>query len=147
PWARLFAPAIRIADEGFEMSPRLHELLADDRALRGIEPAKSFFYQPDGAPMPVGTRLRNPAFAKTLRIIAERGPDAFYRGDIADDIVRTVTGAPVNPGDITRADLESYRAIERPPICGPYRQHKVCSMGPPTAGGIGVIQVLGMIER
>jgi gamma-glutamyltranspeptidase/glutathione hydrolase len=147
PWARLFDPALRVAEGGFDMSPRLHALLAADSALPKIEPARSFYYQADGTPKPVGTLLVNPAFAATLRAVAAGGADAFYRGAIADDIVRTVTAAPVSPGDIARADLEGYRAVERPPVCGPYRGHTVCGMGPPTSGGIGVIQVLGMVER
>ncbi len=147
PWATLFEPAIRIAENGFPMSPRLHDLLAGDRALRTIEPAKSFFYEPDGTPKAVGTRIVNPPFAKALRLIAAKGADAFYTGEIAEDIVRAVTTAPRSPGDLTAADLANYRAIERPPICSTYRAHKVCSMGPPTSGGIGVLQVLGMVER
>ena len=147
PWAKLFDPAIRIAENGFPMSPRLHELLAGDRPLRTIEPAKSFFYDANGEPKAIGTRIVNPAFAKVLRTIAAKGADAFYTGEIADDIVRTVTTAAKNPGDITTADLAAYRAVERAPLCAPYRTNKVCSMGPPTSGGIGVIQVLGMVER
>ncbi len=147
PWAKLFDPAIRIAEEGFEISPRLYGLLSGDQALRKIEPAKSYFYLPDGTAKPVGTRLKNPEFAKTLRAIAKGGADAFYRGPIADDIVRTVTAAPIHPGDITRADIENYRAIERPAVCGPYRGYKICGMGPPTDGGIGIIQAMGMLER
>ena len=147
PWAKLFEPAIKIAEDGFAISPRLHALLSGEQALRKIEPAKSLFYLPDGSAKPVGTRLKNPEFAKTLRAIAAGGADAFYRGPLADDIVRTVTTAPTHPGDLTRADLENYRAIERPAVCGPYRGYRICGMGPPTDGGIGVIQALRMLER
>jgi gamma-glutamyltranspeptidase/glutathione hydrolase len=146
-WDKLFAPAIRIADDGFPMSPRLHDLLASDPALRGDAAARAYFYQPDGTAKPVGTIMRNPEFATVLRAIAKDGADAFYKGAIAGDIVRTVDSAAHNPGDLTAADLAGYQVVERPPVCGPYRGYKVCGMGPPSSGGIGVIQTLRMLER
>ncbi|TAL04223.1 MAG: gamma-glutamyltransferase [Rhodospirillaceae bacterium] len=147
PWANLFAPAIRVADEGFPVSQRLHDLLAVDPALRNSEPARSYYYQSDGTPLAVGTVLRNPELAVVLRAIAAKGSDAFYKGAVAADIVRTVTTAQSNPGDITLKDLKSYHAAERKPVCGPYRAYLVCGMGAPSAGGIGVIQTLRLIER
>ncbi|MDX2145836.1 MAG: gamma-glutamyltransferase [Rhodospirillaceae bacterium] len=146
PWARLFDPALKIADEGFALSPRVHELIALDRALGSMEPAKSFFYQPDGTAKPVGTIIKNPAFAATLRTIATKGADAFYMGPIAEDIVRAVTSSLVNPGDLTLDDLKNYKAVERAPICLPYRDRKVCGMAPPTSGGVGVLQTLALLE-
>ncbi len=145
-WAKLFNPAIKIATDGFALSPRVHELLAGDRALNTMEPAKSFFYQADGTAKAVGTIIKNPAFAATLRTIATEGADAFYTGPIAADIVRAATTAALNPGDITLADLKAYKAIERAPICMPYRDRKVCGMAPPTSGGVGVLQTLAMLE-
>ena len=145
-WAKLFAPAIKIADEGFPISPRLNELLEGDGALKLIEPARSYYYTPDGKAKPVGTVLKNPEMAKVLRSIASKGADAFYTGAIAADIVRTVTGASNNPGDMTLEDLKTYKAVERAPVCGTYRIYKVCGMGPPSSGGIGVIQTLGILE-
>jgi len=146
-WDKTFAPAIRIADEGFAVSPRLNKLLERDRALRTIEPARSFFYQPDSSPLAVGTVLRNPAFAGVLRTLAADGAKSFYTGPNAERIVAAVNGAAANAGDMTTADIAAYQAIERPALCGPYRGYKVCGMGPPTSGGIGVIQTLGMLER
>jgi gamma-glutamyltranspeptidase/glutathione hydrolase len=147
PWARLFEPAIALAEEGFPISPRLHALLARDTNLGRFEPARSYFYRPDGTPKEIGTILKNPALAATLREIAEHGADAFYGGRIAGDIVATVTGAPANPGDLTLADLALYRAKERPPVCGSYRLYVVCGMGPPSSGGVAVLQILALLER
>ncbi len=145
-WAKLFNPAIKIATDGFALSPRVHELIVGDRSLNKLEPAKSFFYQTDGTAKAVGTIIKNPAFAATLKTIATKGADAFYTGLIAADIVRAATTAAINPSDITLADLKSYKAIERAPICLPYRDRKVCGMAPPTSGGVGVLQTLAMLE-
>jgi len=147
PWARLFEPAIRLAEEGFAISPRLHALLAAEKHLARLEPARSYFYGADGQAKPAGTVLRNPAFAATLRLLAEQGADALYAGALADDIVAAVTQAPVAPGDIAAADLAAYRAKERPPVCGLYRRYRVCGMGPPSSGGIAVLQILGLLQR
>ena len=147
PWARLFEPAIALAERGFAMSPRLHTLLAAEKALARSPVARDYFYAADGTPRAVGTLIRNPALALTLRRIAADGADAFYRGPIADDIVAAVRGHPVNPGLLTRADLSDYRAVERPPLCSDYRQWRVCGMGPPSSGGLAVAQMLGMLER
>ncbi len=144
-WAKLFDPALRIATEGFAISPRLYELLAGDRALKTIEPAKSFFYLTDGNAKPVGTIIKNPAFAATLKTIAAQGADAFYTGPLAADIVRAATTSAQNPSDITLADLKNYKAVERAPICIGYRDRKVCGMAPPTSGGIGVLQTLALL--
>jgi gamma-glutamyltranspeptidase/glutathione hydrolase len=145
PWASLFQPAIRLAENGFAISPRLNGLLTDETALRDSLVARDYFYQPDGSPKPVGTVLKNPAFAATLRTIADKGADAFYSGPIAEDIVATVEGHPTNPGDMTLADLAAYRVAERPPVCAPYRVYTVCGMGPSSSGGIAVAQILSML--
>ncbi|MCC6913964.1 MAG: gamma-glutamyltransferase [Rhodospirillaceae bacterium] len=146
PWARLFQPAIALAENGFAISPRLNALLAGDRNLAMIEPARSFYYDAGGQAKAAGVILKNPAFAATLREIAAKGADAFYTGAIAADIVQTVESAPQNPGDMTLDDLKAYKAVERPPVCGGYRTYKVCGMGPPSSGGIGVIQSLAILE-
>jgi gamma-glutamyltranspeptidase / glutathione hydrolase len=143
PWAELFAPAIRLADEGFAVSPRLHALLEGERFLRGDAAARQLYY-PDGAALAAGARLVNKAYAETLRQLARRGPAAFYEGEIAADIVKAVRG---RGGDLSLADLAHYRALEREPVCAGYRLWRVCSMGPPSAGGVAVLQMLGMLER
>jgi gamma-glutamyltranspeptidase / glutathione hydrolase len=147
PWARLLAPAIALAEGGFPISPRLHAELAIDKSLPRFEPARSYFYKPDLTPKDVGTTLVNPAFAATLRAIAAGGADAFYSGRIAGDVAAAATGAPVNPGDLTLADLAGYRAKERDPVCGVYRTYRVCGMGPPSSGGVTLLGILGILEN
>lgn len=146
PWADLFQPAIRLAEQGFAVSPRLHALLAGNKALPAQPAAAAYFYAPGGAPWPVGHVLKNPEFARTLRAVAEGGADAFYQGGIARDIVAAVHGHAV-PGDLSLADLAAYRAQERPPVCGGYRGYRLCGMGPPSSGPIAVLQILGELEQ
>jgi gamma-glutamyltranspeptidase/glutathione hydrolase len=147
PWAELFAPAIRFAEEGFPMSPRLHALLAGETRLGLHEPARSYFYQADGTPKPVGTVLRNPPLAATFRTIAAEGASGFYTGEIAQHIVASVTRAPHNPGDLIGADLAAYEAKERPPLCAIYRVWRVCGMGPPSSGATTTLQILGILAN
>ncbi|MFZ5509145.1 MAG: gamma-glutamyltransferase [Pseudomonadota bacterium] len=146
PWAQVFQPAIRMAEEGFTVGPRLATLLAKEQYLQRQEAARRYFH-PDGSPLQAGQRLRNPEFAATLRAIATGGADAFYRGDIARDMVAAVVEAPDNPGDLTLEDLAAYRAVERAPVCGGYRSYRVCGMGPPSSGAVAVLQILGMLEQ
>jgi gamma-glutamyltranspeptidase/glutathione hydrolase len=145
PWWRLFEPAIRLAESGFPMSPRLHRLLERESALRNDPAARSLYYDGDRA-KPVGTTIVNPEYAATLRSIARAGSKALHAGPIARDIVRAV-GAHSRPGDLALKDLAQYRAVERAPVCGPYRVFRICSMAPPSAGGIAVLQILGILER
>lgn len=145
-WPELFAPAIRLAQEGFIVGPRLAAMLAGDRAkrLRTFPAARAYFF-PDGEPLRAGTRKTNPAFAETLIAIAERGPAAFYTGPIAQDIVDTVREAPGNPGRLSLADLAAYDIVRRDPVCHGYRSYRVCGMGPPSSGGLTVGLTLGML--
>ncbi|HZB94219.1 MAG TPA: gamma-glutamyltransferase [Stellaceae bacterium] len=144
PWRALFAPAIALADQGFAPSPRLEALLAHDPYLRQHEPARDYFYGADGAPK---RRLVNQELAETLRRVAAGGADAFYSGPIAADIVRTVDGAAGNPGDLTLADLAGYRAVARAPVCGLYRRHRLCGMGPPSSGAVTLLELLDLLQR
>ncbi len=146
PWAQVLAPAIGLAESGFAISPRLNGLLSGETHLARNARAAAYFYEPDGKARPVGTILKNPAFAATLRAIAERGSIAFYAGAIAEDIVATVTGHPTNPGDLTLADLAAYKVEEREPVCGAYRVWRICGMGPPSSGAVAVQQMLGILE-
>jgi len=144
-WAKLFDPAIELAEQGFPMSPRLHQLLLAERALRDDSAARVLYYDSDGQPRPVGAPVVNREYAATLRTVAASGANAFYSGAIAQDIVRAVA-AHRRPGDLALDDLLRYRAIERDPVCSDYRGRRICSMGPP-AGGVTLLQVLGILER
>lgn len=146
PWARLFGPAIRLAEQGFAVSPRLHKLLNEADFLKRRADSRAYFFDPEGNPWPVGHRLRNPAYAAVLRLLAARGPSAFYRGVLARAIVRAVQEDRPWPGGLALTDLRTYRAKVRPAVCGDYRRWRVCGMGPPSSGGIAMIQILKLIE-
>jgi len=146
-WAALFEPAIELAQNGFPVSPRMHALLERDAALRGNAAARALFYDAQEHALAVGTVLKNPALADTLRTLASSGADAFYRGPIAIDMVRAARSEPHHPGRITEADLAAYQAPERDPVCVAYRSFRVCGMPPPSSGGIAVGQILGILEH
>jgi gamma-glutamyltranspeptidase/glutathione hydrolase len=133
PWARLFEPAIRLAEGGFAKTRRLARQLEREEILRADAKAHALFHQ--------GPRIVNRAYAATLRRLATKGADAFYRGPIARDIVRAARS------DLTLEDFAAYRVVEREPLCGSYRGFRICGMGPPSAGAIGVLQILGILER
>lgn len=147
PWAELFAPAARLARDGFAVGPRLAAMLAGPRGelLRAFPAAAAYFF-PGGRPLAAGDVRVNPELADTLEAIARDGPAAFYRGAVARDIVAAVRGAPAAPGLLSLRDLASYRAVRRDPVCIPYRAFRVCGMGPPSSGGLAVAGILGMLE-
>ncbi|NMG74508.1 gamma-glutamyltransferase family protein [Aromatoleum diolicum] len=145
-WTRLFAPAIRLAEDGFAVSPLLSALAARDRYLAHDPAARALFFDATGRALAVGTTLRNPQLAGVLRRVADEGVGAFYGGDIARDLVAAVNAAP-NPGALSLNDLASYRALERATLCAGYRAHRVCGMPPPSSGGATVLAMLGMLER
>ena len=147
PWAQLFAPAIRLAEQGYVVTPRLAGVIAQMAPLwTGLDATKAIYFE-NGRPKTAGEVIRNPALAKTLRQIARHGPKAFYQGQIAKEIAAAVSNAPQNPAPLTRADLAGYQAKERPPVCVLYRIYKLCGMGPPSSGATTVFQILGMVER
>ncbi|MEG3178306.1 gamma-glutamyltransferase [Sphingomonas sp. RB3P16] len=146
PWASLFAPAIKLAQDGFAITPRLHNGLVNFG--RHIDPwARGHFLDAAGQPLAVGTILKSPEQAALFGAIARNGPDAFYTGAVAQQIVSTVNGAAQNPSKMTLADLAGYRAKERAPLCTMYRVYKVCGMGPPSSGGVAVLMILKQLER
>jgi gamma-glutamyltranspeptidase / glutathione hydrolase len=146
-WSDLFRPAIRLAEDGFPISPRLHALLAADRFLAEDDDARRYFYLPGGKPKPAGTTLKNPELAEVLRKVAARGASAFYAGAVARDISAAVRAHKRTPGDLAEADLAAYAAVEREPLCGPYREWRICGMPPPSSGGFAVLQLLGVLEH
>jgi len=145
-WPRLLAPAIKLATDGFRVSPRLHLLLRWEGADGFAPAARRYFFDSTGSARPAGYLLKNPELAATLRAVADGGADAFYKGAVADAIVKAVHEAPNHQGDISAADLAGYRAREREPVCVGYRRYRVCGMGAPSSGGLAVAQVLKLIE-
>ncbi|GGX59371.1 gamma-glutamyltransferase [Tateyamaria omphalii] len=146
PWPTLFDAGIDLAEDGFEVSPRLAGLVERDAERLGRIPVTADYFLPDGVPLSVGTVLQNPEYAQTLRILAAEGADAFYTGKIAQDIMATVQFAPGNPGVLSELDLAIYQVKERAPVCVSYRAHDVCGMGPPSSGALTVGQILGMLD-
>jgi gamma-glutamyltranspeptidase / glutathione hydrolase len=147
PWARLFEPAIKLAEEGFTVTPRMVELLKTEPYLKNDPVAAAYFYDKDGNPRPVGYLLKNPELARSLREIAAGGADAFYRGHIAKDIEAKIKSHPTNPGLLTAADIAGYQPKQRDPVCSDYKQWTVCGMPPPSSGGIAIAQILGILEN
>ena len=148
PWAALFQPAIKLARDGFKITPRLYNSLLKYPATGALSAeARAIFYQPDGQPKPVGTTVRNPAFAAFLDRLAQLGPDSFYVGPNAQAIAATVSRAPRNPAPMTTGDIASYEAKPRTPVCGTYRAYRICGMGPSSSGGFTVLAALKQLER
>lgn len=153
-WARLFAPAIKLAEQGFEISPRLFGLLSDRAefyrergfTLEDLGPAGPYFFTEALEAKPQGTVLKNPHYAATLRTIAEEGYQGFYQGEIAESIVKAVRTNPLGPGKLSLDDLADYRPVKKEPVCGHYRARRVCSMGPPSSGATTMLAILGILE-
>jgi gamma-glutamyltranspeptidase/glutathione hydrolase len=148
PWARLFEPAIKLAQNGYKVPPRLAAELAEGGPkLAAMRDIRAAFFTADGTPVKTGQVWRNVKLADTLRRVAEGGPDAFYKGAIAADIASAVSNAPLHPTTMTPADLAAYRPKERPALCGFYRAYRVCSLPPSTSGGATVLEILGLLTR
>jgi gamma-glutamyltranspeptidase / glutathione hydrolase len=148
PWRDLFTPAISLASEGFAVSPRLHGLLEGEGTLRNDAIARALYYDEAGEARPVGYLLRNPALAEVLRRVAEEGPDAFYEGAVAEDVVSRVRNHPERPGTLAMEDLAAYPSQEfrREPICTPWRTYRLCGFPPPSSGHLAILQILGILE-
>jgi len=145
PWNSLFGSAIRTAEEGFIVSPRLGRFLTINFPQLSVPDADAYFSRPDGTRLQVGDRLRNPDYADFLGRLADQGPGALYSGSTAAEIVERSRAGPLG-GQMTMADLASYRPIEREPICRAYRAYRVCAPPPPSSG-VGFLQLLGLLER
>ena len=140
PWAEVFEPAIRLATEGFEVSPRLANYLPmmAERSRLDENPGAAEYFYPGGEPLAAGDLLKNPEYANTLRRVAEEGIDAFYTGEIAAEIAAAAQAEP-NPGTLTTDDIAAYEAIRRPVICGPFRDLSICTSSPPSSGGAQIM--------
>ncbi|MDI3325085.1 gamma-glutamyltransferase [Pontibacterium granulatum] len=149
PWHLLYVDTVKQARKGFEVGPRLHQLIKS-RINPGLDryvAARKYFFTPEGEPLPVGTLLKNPVLANSLAGIARSGVGYFYLGPLARQIINSVQAADDNPGHLSLDDLADYRAQERDPICLPYQRYKVCGFPPPTSGGVTVLQILKLLEN
>ncbi|WP_110038959.1 gamma-glutamyltransferase family protein [Nocardia neocaledoniensis] len=149
-WRELYEPAIALADQGFDISPRLAAQIAESAyGLARDGAAREYFLNPDGSAKSAGTRLTNRAMAKTLGAIASSGADAFYTGAIAEAIVASATSTEHDrtPSRITTADLGSYQPKRRTALCSKYRTHEICGMPAPSSGGSTVAATLGILEH
>lgn len=149
PWSSLFTPAIRLALEGFAVSPRLSASIAGSAEMLQRDPAAAaYFFTPTGQPLPTGWRLYSPELAQTLARIAAQGSAGFYQGEVAQAIVNRVSRPPggATPGWLSLTDLHRYTAVERRALCAPYRDWEVCGFPPPSSAGIAVAQMLGILQ-
>ncbi len=145
-WHKLFSPTIRLAKDGFIISPRLHTLIVKDPFLLKNTNARRYFFDKNLNPLPMGYLLKNPDLAKLLEEISIYGVEKFYEGEIAREITQAVKNHPT-PGGLNEDDLKQYQAVERKVVCGPYRTWKICGMGPPSSGGTTLISMLGILQN
>lgn len=149
-WSSNFDAAINLAETGFEISPRLAGVLADQRIRQFTRlddhPISAAYFYPDGEPLPEGFVRDNPDYAETLRRVASEGVDAFYTGAIPEAIVATLAEEP-RPGAMSVADIESYQVKQRPALCGDWRDYRICSAPPPSSGGITQNAIAGLYDR
>ena len=141
--ARVMAPAIALAQNGFIISPALAASLARARTLFEHYPASAKIYLDHGQPYKAGARLVQTDLAGTLRLIARQGPAAFYHGRVADQVAAEMRA---HGGLITKADLADYKVVERAPVYGTYRGYRIISMPPSSSGGIALVQLLNILE-
>ena len=173
-WKSLFKPAIKLSENGFKISPRLYNAINKDKYLYFFPQSKKYFYKKNKTyssqteinlpfitadikmipkmkdeiqPKKKFDVLKNPNFANTLKIISLKKSEGFYEGKIAKNIVYTIQNSPIKKGVIDLNDLKNYKAKKRNPLCGKYREYKVCSAPLPSAGGVGILQVLGILEE
>ena len=144
-WADLFAPAIELAENGFEITPRLYFLLDQFANLARAEPFRQRYYDASGRAREAGFKLVNPDYARTLRALANEGAAALHTGPIAQAIVATVGDNPISKGGMTLEDLRDYRAHEGEALCSSYRAWRICGPQLPSSGGITVLQTLGIL--
>jgi gamma-glutamyltranspeptidase/glutathione hydrolase len=151
PWKALFAPAIRLARDGFSVSPRMATLLASEEALKTDPDARAYFFDAEGKSWPEGHLLRNPELAAVLQSIADQGPDALMRGPVAHAMLGKVR-THANPGSLAQSDLDAYRPVLREPLCFNYtvtlpsRSYRICGMPPPSSGTLAIGQMLGILN-
>lgn len=145
PWAALFAPAIVLAEAGFLLPPYLHGVLAGPNAARDHPELLGLYFGADGRVLPLGSTVRNPAYAKTLRDIARLGAKGWLKAGAALELVAAAQRG-YRPSLMTEADVLDFKAQAREPLCAPFRSWRVCMMGPSSFGGVVVLQTLQMLQ-
>jgi gamma-glutamyltranspeptidase/glutathione hydrolase len=144
PWGKDFDAAIKLADEGFIVSPRLANSLPRFKDLQlARDPKAGPYFFPNGKALAVGDRRTNPDYANTLRAITKSGPSAFYSGEIANNIIAAVHGGDI-PGEMTLADLAAYKVRVVPAICGGYHAYRICSAPPSSSGGVAMNEIVSL---
>ncbi|MEW6997074.1 gamma-glutamyltransferase [Colwelliaceae bacterium BS250] len=148
PWSELFVDAIKLAEHGFIVSPRMAKLVAMqiNPGVKDLSAAASYFF-PNGEAVKAGTLLKNPQLANAYNAIAKQGTKVFYNGWLAKNIVNAVQNSAIAPGRLSLNDLANYRATETAAVCGTYKVYDVCGMPPPSSGGVAVIQILKQLEQ
>ena len=146
-WSAEFDAAIKLADEGFIVSPRLANSLGPrfQAGPLGKSSATAAYFFPNGKALAVGDRRTNPEFAATLRAIAKDGPAAFYSGAIAQNIVSAIHAGDIQ-GDLSLKDLADYRILQKPAICGAFRDYRICSAPPSSSGGVAMNQIMSLYD-
>jgi gamma-glutamyltranspeptidase/glutathione hydrolase len=146
-WRELWNPAIELAENGFAVPQRMHDIATAAQGWSGLSPEAATYLTTDGKNiLPVGHLLKNPAYANSLRRIARSGARGFYQGELAAEIVAAAQREP-RAGTLTLADLAAYRATTHEPLCRGYRVYRVCGMEPPSSGGVAVLSILGTLEN
>lgn len=129
------------------MSPRLNKVVHSITYMNKFDKASSMFLDKNGNVKEVGTILYNKDLAATFKVLAKDSGESFYKGNIAKDIVDTVTKTHINSGYLSIDDMRSYKAVQRDVICSDYRKYKVCGMAPPSSGGLAIGQALGVLQN
>ena len=149
PWDELFSYAINLAENGFAVSPALNSILGYLGPLKKIEPAASLYYienlEGEKEPVPVGYKLKNIEYSKTLRRLSKRGSRDFYEGETAKLIINSIKKYN-KEAVLSHSDLKNYKIVWREPLCSKYRKYNVCSMGPPSSGGLTMLMMLKLLE-
>ena len=142
-WQQLVDPAVKLASEGFVVTPTLaHSLLHENTAL-ATDPESKRIFTRDGNPYQVGETIKQPELAETLKRIAQFGAKGFYEGETAKELAAQMQA---HGGLITEADLKGYKVIERPVLEGDYKSFHIITAPPPSAGGVGLLQMLAMLD-
>ncbi|MDO5638889.1 MAG: gamma-glutamyltransferase [Neisseria sp.] len=146
-WAGLFDYPVKLAEEGFKVSPRMAASIVQNEQYLRRYPATAAYFLPGGKPLAAGTLLKNPEFAQSVRLLAKEGSAPFYSGRPAQNMVAAVKSAADNSGTLSLADFQKYRVIERAPVCKPYREYEICGMGAPSSGGLALGQIFGILQQ